>query len=124
MLTTPPRVEVRNETRGTVVCAGARMADTFPLRLFGLLRERSLDEQDGLMIVPSSGVHTFGMSFPIDIVALDKHSRVVGLWPHIGPWKVRGLSLRTQRVLELAPGRIERCGLRVGDSLTVVACES
>lgn len=110
-------VIVSNKTKGNVVCASARMADTALTRMFGLLFDTGLAEDSGLLIRPSSGVHTFGMAFPIDIVALDKQSRVVGVWDSIGPWKLRGVSFKTRSVLELPSGRAARCGLSVGDQL-------
>jgi uncharacterized membrane protein (UPF0127 family) len=113
------RIVVANETRQTTVCSQGTLADTSTTRLFGLLGKRSLDEEAGLLIRPSSGVHTFGMSFPIDIVALDRNDTVIGIWESIGPWKIRGLSLKTRSVLELPPGRLSRCPIAVGDRLRV-----
>lgn len=112
------KVTVSNQTKGNVVCSSARMADTALTRMFGLLLDTGLEEESGLLIRPSSGVHTFGMGFPIDIVALDKRSRVLGVWENIGPWKLRGLSFKTRSVLELPSGRAARCGLAVGDQLS------
>ena len=88
-------------------------------RLFGLLLASSVEPGEGLLIRPSSGVHTFGMRFAIDVVALDKSSRVSGLWPRVRPWRVRALSLRTRSVLELAAGQIEATGLCLGDQLSL-----
>jgi uncharacterized membrane protein (UPF0127 family) len=113
------QISITNATREVSVCSSALLANTFPTRLFGLLGKGSLAEDAGLLIKPSSGVHTFGMAFPIDIVALDKSNRVIGVWEKTGPWKIRGLSLRTRSVLELPPGKIGRCRITVGDQLEV-----
>lgn len=110
---------ITNSTKGTVICAEGRLADTFFTRLFGLLGRKGLEESAGLLITPSSGVHTFGMSFPIDIVSLDAKNRVLGAYENIGPWTVRGLSLKTRSVLELPAGRIRQCGIQPGDVLAM-----
>lgn len=112
-------VVITNATNGTIICSMGRLANTFVLRLFGLLGKSRIDPQAGLLIRPSSGVHTFGMRFPIDIVSLDKANRVLGTWENIGPGNVRGVSLRTRSVLELAGGRIRECGIATGDQIVV-----
>jgi len=111
------RVLVTNATSRATVCSSGLIANTFLLRLVGLLGKRSIAPDEGLLIRPSSGVHTFGMRFPIDIVALDKRNRVLGAWSNIGPWRIRGLGLRTRSILELAAGRIDHCGIARGDQL-------
>jgi len=88
-------------------------------RLVGLLGKKQLEPETGLLIKPSSGVHTFGMRFPIDIVSLDRNNRVIGVWENIGPWRIRGLGLRTRSVLELPSGRIRECLIEAGDELAV-----
>ena len=112
-------LDITNVTRATSVCSDGRLADTFRTRLFGLLFTRSLEADSGLLIRPSSGVHTFGMSFPIDIVALDRHARVVGVWEAVGPWRIRGLGRGTRSVLELRSGSARQAGIAVGDQLAI-----
>ena len=112
---------VTNQTRGTILCPHASLADTSRTRLFGLLGKPGLAAGTGLLIQPSSGVHTWGMRFPIDIVALDRHHHVAGLWRSVGAWRIRGLSLKTRSVLELAPGAIDRSQTQPGDLLTLTA---
>ncbi len=116
-------VRVRNQSRETVVCSRALVADTTLTRLFGLLGKPPLRPTEGLLIRPSSGVHTWGMTFPIDVVALDRANTVLGVWHAVGPWRVCGLSLRTRSVLELGPGAIERSKTVVGDTLDLRAAE-
>ena len=113
---------IKDGTKGSVVCTQGVLANTFRTRLFGLLGRKGLKEGTGLLIKPSSGVHTFGMSFPIDIVSLDQNYRVLGTFENTGPWTIRGLSLKTRSVLELPAGRIQECGIEPGDELTLEAC--
>jgi len=95
------------------------LADSFLSRLCGLLGKSSLDPGSGILIRPSSGVHTLGMRFPIDVVALDKNLRVVKLWRRLRPYRITSVSLRTQSVLELAPGQIDACRIERGDRLAL-----
>jgi uncharacterized membrane protein (UPF0127 family) len=98
-------------------CIG--LADGFLTRLFGLLGRSGLDPGCGILIRPSSGVHTLGMRFPIDVVALDKDLRVVKLWRRLPPYRVTSVNLQTRSVLELAPGQIDACGIEPGDRLAL-----
>jgi len=113
---------IKDGTKGSIVCTEGVLANTFRTRLFGLLGRKGLKEGSGLLIKPSSGVHTFGMSFAIDIVTLDQNHRVLGAFENIGPWTIRGLSLKTRSVLELPAGRIQECGIEPGDELTLEPC--
>ncbi len=61
-------------TRATTVGTRITIADTSLTRLIGLMGRRRLDAGCGLLIRPSSGIHTFGMLFSIDVVALDRES--------------------------------------------------
>lgn len=93
------------------------LADTFLSRLIGLLGKSSLEDGAGLLIRPSSGVHTFWMRFAIDVVALDKELRVLKTWHRLGPWRVTSVNFKTHCVLELAPGQIHRHNIQPGDQL-------
>ena len=54
-----------------------------------MIGRRGLQPGEGLWIVPSRGVHTWWMRFPIDVVALDAHGWVVDLAESLQPWRVR-----------------------------------
>jgi uncharacterized protein len=95
------------------------LADSSMSRLFGLLGKRGLDPGSGILIRPSSGVHTFGMLFPIDVVALDRDLCVLKVWSRLRPWRVTSVSTKVQSVLELAPGQIAECGIEPGDQLAL-----
>ncbi|MGC2620428.1 MAG: DUF192 domain-containing protein [Acidobacteriaceae bacterium] len=103
------------------VTIGSRigLADTSLSRLFGLLGKRGIDAGTGILIRPSSGVHTFFMMFAIDVVALDRSLHVLKVWKKLGPFRVTSVSMKTHCVLELAPGQIEACGIEPGDQLAI-----
>lgn len=113
------RITVINATKGATIGAQIELADTFASRLLGLLGRGGLAPGQGLLIEPSSGVHTVGMSFPIDVVALDKRRRVVGTWRRVAPLRVAGLGFKTRSCLELAVGEIDRHNIEAGDCLEI-----
>ena len=93
------------------------VADTSFTRMFGLLGRRSLDAGEGLWITPSSGVHTLGMRFPIDVIGLDKNRKVTRLWRNLVPQRLTSITLSVRSVIELPAGAIERSGVALGDTL-------
>jgi len=95
------------------------LADTSPTRFLGLMGRKSLEPGSGILLRPSSGVHTMFMRIAIDVVGLDRQMRVVKVWPRLRPWRLTSVSLKVQSVLELAPGQIAQCGIEPGDQLTV-----
>lgn len=112
-------VTITNRTKATVIGSRISVADTSVTRLVGLVGRRRLDTGCGLLIKPSSGVHTFGMLISIDVVALDRQLRVLKVWPHLAPFRVTSVSLKTHSVLELPSGRIGECQIEIGDQLDV-----
>jgi len=114
------RICVVNRTRNTTVGDNIELADTSLTRMWGLLGRRNLSAGGGLWITPSSGVHTLGMKFPIDVVGLDRNRRVVKLWHALVPYRLTSVSLRTASVIELAAGKIRELGIELGDELAVL----
>ena len=114
-------VYVYNKTRETFVATEASIADNYFSRLVGLLgkTKRWALLGRGLWIVPSQGVHTIGMMFPIDIIFLNKDMRVVHLEEHVRPFRISNVSLKAASVLELPTHAIYRSGTQVGDSLEI-----
>jgi uncharacterized protein len=111
---------LRDITRGTAVGTQITIANTSLTRLIGLAGRRELASGCGLLIRPSSGVHTFGMLFSIDVVALSKDLRVLKLWHRLAPFRITSVSLKTHSMLELPAGQIGNCRMQVGDQLELV----
>ena len=104
----------RNADTGELVASRVEVADTHVRRAVGLLGRRGLTPGEALWIVPSRGVHTLWMLFPIDVVALDASGRVVDVVPEMKPWRVRMPKKGAVGVLEMEPGRVAASGTRVG----------
>jgi len=106
-----------NRTRGTVVSESVRVAESGLTRIVGLLGERDLLPGDGLLIVPSQGVHTLGMLFAIDIVVLDGQWNVIATRREVRPFRLTRVFWKAAAVLELPAGTVESCGTLIGDTL-------
>ena len=112
---------VYNKTRETFVATDTMVAASYLSRLVGLLGKTRNWAQlgRGLWIIPSSGVHTIGMLFPIDLIFLNKEKEVVHIEEHVRPFRISKVSLRAESVLELPAHAIYRSGTKVGDRLEI-----
>lgn len=116
-------VEVRNRERGALLGDRVRVADGFWSRLKGLLGQPALEDGEGLWIVPSRGVHMYGMKHPLDVALLDDERRVVATYHELAPWDRTRVHPDARSALELAPGTLERTGTEEGDRLDVTEGE-
>jgi uncharacterized protein len=93
------------------------LANTPWLRLRGLLGRPQLAAEQGLLITPCNGVHSFAMKYPLDIVFLDSNNSVIKLTRGLKPWRATSC-LGAAKVLELSAGVIEKKNINQGDSLS------
>ena len=90
------------------------------LRSKGLLGRASMDEGEGLWIVPCPMIHTFFMKFPIDVLFLDSGLRVVRVIEGLRPWRLSPWVWSAHSVLEL-PGGSLLDAVAAGDRLEMRA---
>ncbi len=109
-------LKIKNLTRGTVLAECAIAADNSAKRRTGLLKHKSLPTGKGLWIVPTEGVHTFGMKFAIDILFLSKEKAVRKI-KHSVPRNRIVLDFFAHSVLELPAGTAKATGTAAGDQL-------
>lgn len=104
---------------GAPVCARCGVAETPVTRLRGLLGRAGLGSDEGLLIRPTSAIHTCFMRFPIDAVFLDRDLVVVDVVSDLPPWRMAA-RCGAKAVLELASGESRRRGIRRGERLQLV----
>ena len=100
------RLVARNASLNTVIADKVGVAASRAARAVGLLTRSGLEPGEALWIVPSRGVHTWGMRFAIDVVALDESGTVIDCVSNLQPWRVRLPKRGTAGVLELPAGTL------------------
>ena len=106
-----------NVTRNQMLIERGTVADNAWSRLRGLIGHRPLEAGEGLMIRPCNSVHTFFMSFPIDVVYVSDSGEVVGLAQRLTPNRVGPIVRKASFVLELPAGTIEDTATQLEDRL-------
>ncbi len=112
-------MKIVNLTRDTLLADRAELAISLGQRLKGLLGRHALDRGEGLVIKPCSSVHTFFMRFAIDVVFVDRTSRVVKTIEDMRPYRASNPFLSALLTIELPAGTIRRTNTRVGDQLAL-----
>jgi len=113
------RLRITNLTRHVEIADRIEVADRGERRRKGLLGRTGLAAGEGLWIVPCEAVHTFGMQFPIDLVYLDRKSRVVKTRTHVRPGRLSAC-LSAHSVVELPSGTVLRTSTEAGDVLELM----
>ncbi len=115
----PPNSVVTNAETGKLLVSHLRCADTFWLRLAGLIPTGNLPKGHGLLLTPCTSIHTFLMKYPIDVAYLDSNFVVVRAFHNVKPWRALPSADRTKHVLEIPPATLASTGTLVGHKLEI-----
>jgi uncharacterized membrane protein (UPF0127 family) len=110
-------VIVRNEARDTTLGEAIEVAATSAQKVRGLLGRECIEEGQGLLFKSCSSLHTFFMTFPIDIIFADRKGKVLKVCMSVKPFKLVAAPLRAYYAIELPEGAIARSDTQVGDVL-------
>jgi uncharacterized membrane protein (UPF0127 family) len=110
-------MRVFNQTRNVPLITQGRLADTFWLRLRGLLGAAPLQKEEGVILVGEKSIHTLFMKFPIDVVYVDKEHKVIRTDANMVPFRLGPFVARSAYVLEMLTGTIANTATEVGDQL-------
>jgi len=114
---------VYNQTRECFLSLGVTPADTTFARLKGLIGRIKLRVDEGLWVVPSCGVHTLGVLFPLDLIYLDESHQVIHVIEHFPRFRIAPLRTQATSVLELPIHTIYSSQTQAGDKLLICAVE-
>lgn len=107
-----------NKGTNQVILENAKVADTFISRFLGLMGEKALPEDAGLIIKPCNSVHCFFMRFPIDVIFVDSNDRVVHIMPAMKPRAISPIVRKAKYVIESNAYTLSE-KLRIGDEISV-----
>lgn len=111
--------KIINERTNETLIENLQTAQTFLTRFRGLMGIESLDADAGLWITPCNSVHCFFMRFPIDVIFLDKHHRVVHVQQNMQPGSISPIIRQAKSVIEVN-ARTLGTALETGDRLIIV----
>jgi uncharacterized protein len=114
---------IYNQSRECFLSLNVIAADTMFARLRGLIGRLRLRGDEGIWVVPSSGIHTVGVLLPLDLIYLDEDHRVVHLIEHFPPFRLAPLRIRASSVLELPTHTIYSSQTQPGDQLVICVAE-
>jgi len=110
-------VKIFNQTQKQFLTEKTEIADSFFTRVRGLIGHTPLNPGEGMIIRPCNGVHCMFMSFPIDVIFVNKQWQVVHIEDSMSPWKIGGLISGAAFVIETAAGHARATKTGVGDQL-------
>jgi len=87
-------------------------------RLRGLLGRSTLARTEGLLLRRCGAIHTFGMSFPIDVIFLSEQGDVLAAREALCPNRV-AFKFAASQILEVAAGSVARWRLQPGEQLNL-----
>jgi uncharacterized membrane protein (UPF0127 family) len=114
---------VYNQTRECFLSLNVAAADTIFSRLRGLIGRLKLKSDEGIWVVPSRGIHTLGLLFPLDLIYLDEHYRVIHLVEYFPSFRIAPLKTQAESVLELPTHTIYSSQTQSGDQLVICVAE-
>ena len=110
---------VYNQTHECFLSLNITRADTSFARLRGLIGRLRLKYDEGLWIVPSSGVHTIGVLFPLDLIYLDENYRGIHFIEFFRTFRIAPLRAQAASVLQLPIHTIYSSQTQLGDQLII-----
>ena len=110
---------ITNQTKQKTIADVVYFADNSFKRMQGLLGKKSLGISEAMIIKPCNSIHTFFMRFPIDVLFVDKHNKVVKIITNLPPFRLSPLCFASQFVVELPVGTIQATRTSLGDQLII-----
>ena len=111
-------MRINNRTRNTLLGTRVATAGGFWSRLRGYIGRSPPKQGEGILLVPCDAIHTWWMTFELDVLFLDARGRVLELVRSLRPWKRTRKVAGARYVLEVPAGTIDASGTRAGDELS------
>ncbi len=111
-------MKIINETKNIILVENAILANTPLKRIKGLLGRKSLGDQEALVIKPCNSIHTFFMSFPIDVLFVGRNHKIVKIITGLRPFRLSPICMSSSYVVELPFGTVSANKTAIGDRIS------
>ena len=111
---------IKNQTRDITLVKHCVVADTFFTRLKGLLGSKPLKSGEGLLLKNEKSIHTFFMTFPIDVIYINQALEIIKFDQNVVPFKIKGYVSKAVYILEMAAGEVQATNTKPGDQLIFI----
>lgn len=102
-----------------ILLSKVTLANSFWLRLRGLMFRKSLGSAGGMLFPKCNAIHCCFMRMDIDVCFLDKNGVVLKVIPNMRPWRFSPIVRGAVSVLECSAGTAKRLGIQTGSTLVV-----
>jgi uncharacterized protein len=89
-----------------------RVLQSLPEKIIGLIGSKAAYP---IFFQTRWGIHTFGVRFPIDVLILDSHYRVVRIKSYLPPNRLFFWPIIYNHVIELPTGEVDRLKIKIGE---------
>lgn len=110
-------VSLLNYRTGERIATSVILADSFWLRLRGLLRRPPLKPYEGLWLMPCQQVHMLGMRYSLSIWFINSQEEVCQIIDQLDPGKISPRVQEACSILEFPAGWAQKTRTQVGDHL-------
>lgn len=111
-------MRIANRTRNTLLGSRIEAATSWWKRLKGFIGRPEPKMGEGILLLHCNAIHTWWMTFDLDVIFLDDKGRVLELVRALRPWKRTRRVPGARYVLEVPVGTIDVSGTQPGDLLT------
>lgn len=111
------QVNVYNITSRKYILQYVKIANTFFSRLRGLLPKNIKSKDHILVLMPCKCIHTFGMSYAIDVIFVSKEGRILKIINDMKPNRWSPIIKNSQYVIEIESGIFSNLGIEEGDQI-------
>jgi uncharacterized protein len=95
-------------------------ADSFFLKLAGLIFRKKLGEGEGLLLYNCNSIHTFWMRYPIDAIFLNRSFEIVRIIENLKPFRFSPFIRDAEFALEIMKFSAGKFNLKAGDAAKLV----
>ncbi len=92
-------------------------------RMKGLIGKKEIEENYILLFKNASSIHTFFMSFPIDIIFTDKNFKIIAIFKNVGSGKIINC-FKSKYTIEAKANFSDTMKINKGDKLTIKFLDS